>query len=63
MYEALRTVADPEEDEAWESRVARKAFAEFLAKRGVQWKEGPAEGERVDRTTASKSKRESSSPR
>lgn len=38
MYKALESVADPEEEESWESRIARKAFSEFLEKRGVTWR-------------------------
>jgi recombinational DNA repair protein (RecF pathway) len=58
MLEALRSIADPEEDEKWESRIVRKALAEFLEKRSVKWRE-PKEGERVDRITSSaKSKHE-----
>lgn len=50
MYAALRAVANPDEDEAWESRIARKAFSEFLEKRGIDWKEGgPKNGERMDK--------------
>ena len=43
MYEALRSIADPDEDEPWEARISRKAYGEYLDKRGVIWKENNQE--------------------
>jgi hypothetical protein len=57
MYEALSSLADPL-DISWESSLARRAIAEYLDKRGKEWRE-PEEGQRVDRITSSaKSKHE-----
>ena len=48
MYEALKAIAQPEEDEAWESRIARKAFALFLEKHGTK---APAQVTKKSRPT------------
>lgn len=59
MYKALERITAPDEGEAWESRVTRKAFSEYLEKRGVDWKvQGrkklPAAGRIVDNPSKAK---------